>query len=371
MQQHDERYMRRALELAALATGRTSPNPLVGAVVVKNGEVVGEGYHQKAGTPHAEVHALNQAGNKALGATLYVTLEPCHHQGLTPPCTRTVIAAGIKRCVVAMEDPNPLVNGRGIDTLRQAGIETETGLLQAEAEKQNEVFLKYICTGLPFVTLKTAMTLDGKIATHTGDSRWITSDLARLKVHQMRDQADAILVGIGTVMADDPRLNTRLADRQGRDPVRLIIDGALDLPLESQIAASSTQQKTLVFTADSADPEKVRRLQDIGIEVIAVDGSRDDLNLEQVLQTAAHRKLSHVLVEGGGGINASLLKYGLIDKIYWFIAPKIIGGSNAPTPVEGRGLETMAEAIGIEDLEISCIGPDLLVSGYVKKSAYR
>lgn len=367
----DEKYMKRALELAAQATGRTSPNPLVGAVVVKDEVVVGEGYHHKAGMPHAEVHALTQAGESAQGATLYVTLEPCDHQGLTPPCTRAVIAAGIKRCVVAMEDPNPLVNGRGLTTLAEAGIEIETGLLQHEAEKQNEVFLKYIISGLPFVVLKTAMTLDGKIASQSGDSRWITSEAARQRVHEMRDQADAIMVGIGTVLADDPRLNTRLADRQGRDPVRLIIDGRLDLPLHSQIVASSIKQQTLVFAAASADPNRARQLERLGLEVITVDGAADDLNLEQVLQTAAHRKLCSVLVEGGGGINASLLKYGLVDKICWFIAPKIIGGSNAPSPVEGGGLGTMAEALQIEDMQISHIGPDILVSGYVNKTAYR
>lgn len=370
MQQHDEMFMKRALELAARATGRTSPNPLVGAVVVKGEVIVGEGYHHQAGTPHAEVHALAQAGQSAQGATLYVTLEPCNHQGLTPPCTRAVIAAGIKRCVVAMEDPNPLVSGRGLTTLAEAGIAIETGLLQAEAEKQNEVFLKYITSGLPFVTLKTAMTLDGKIASKSGDSRWITSEAARQRVHEMRDQADAIMVGIGTVLADDPRLNTRLSDRQGRDPVRLIIDGRLELPLHSQIVASSIKQQTLVFTAASADRSKARQLEQSGLEVITVDGAADDLNLEQVLQTAAHRKLSSVLVEGGGGINASLLKYGLVDKICWFIAPKIIGGSTAPSPVEGVGWETMAQALKVEDMQVNCIGPDIMISGYVKDSIY-
>jgi len=367
----DEVFMRRALELAALATGRTSPNPLVGAVVVKDGVVVGEGYHHQAGTPHAEIHALNQAGELARGATLYVTLEPCNHHGLTPPCAREVIKAGIKRCVVAMEDPNPLVNGRGLATLQQAGIEIQTGLLQAEAEKQNEVFLKYICTGLPFVTLKTAMTLDGKLASHTGDSKWITSEPARHWVHQLRDQADAILVGIGTVLADNPRLNTRLNDREGRDPVRLIVDGRLDLPLDSQIATTSKQQSTLVFTSEQADPKRIKRLEKLGLEIMTVDGSADDLNLEQVLQIAAHRKLCSVLVEGGGNINASLFKYNLIDKICWFIAPKIIGGAKAPSPVEGGGFKYMAEAIEIEDLQATFIGPDILVTGYVKKPAYR
>ena len=362
----DEQYMRRALELAALATGRTSPNPLVGAVVVKDGVVVGEGYHHRAGTPHAEIHALNQAGELARGATLYVTLAPCNHHCLTPPCTRVVIKAGIKKCVVAMEDPNPLVSGHGLSALREAGIEVQTGLLQAEAEKQNEVFLKYIVTGLPFVTLKTAMTLDGKLASPSGDSKWITSEPARHRVHQLRYQADAILVGIGTVLADNPRLNTRLGDRKGRDPVRLVVDGRLDLPLDSQIALTSRQQSTLVFTSAEAAPRRAEQLQQLGLEIITVDGSADELNLEQVLQIAAQRKLCSVLVEGGGNINASLLKHHLVDKLCWFIAPKIIGGAMAPSPVEGSGFKYMAEAIAVEDVQVTFIGPDMLVTGYIK-----
>lgn len=371
LQHRDEFYMHKALNLAARARGRTSPNPLVGAVVVKDGAIVGQGFHQKAGTPHAEVHALQQAGELAKGATLYVTLEPCSHQGLTPPCAQAVIAAGIKRCVVATEDPNPLVNGHGLAGMKEAGIEIVTGVLRSRAERQNEVFLKYMESGLPFVILKTAMTLDGKIASSGGDSKWITSEPARQWVHRLRDQVDGIMVGIGTVLADDPLLNTRLIDRDGRDPVRLILDGSLDLPLTSRIADSSHEQPTLVFTSPSADRQRAREMEQCGMEVITVDGLPDDLNLEQVLQVAAHRKICSILVEGGGTVNASLLKYGLVDKLYWFIAPKIIGGRTAPSPVQGSGLSTMAEAIEVEDINSEFIGPDLLISGYIKKPVYR
>lgn len=371
MQQADKFYMQRALELADQARGRTSPNPLVGAVVVKDGIVVGEGYHHKAGTPHAEVHALRQAGELAQGADIFVTLEPCSHQGLTPPCAQAVIAAGIKRCVVAAEDPNPLVNGRGLAQIKEAGIEVVVGVLRDEAERQNEVFLKYMGSGLPFVILKTAMTLDGKIASSSGDSKWVTAEPARQWVHQLRDQVDGIMVGIGTVLADDPLLNTRLSDREGHDPVRLILDGNLDLPLNSQIATSSHKQTTLVFASSTADRQRARNLEQCGIEVLTVDGLSDDLNLEQVLQIAAHRKLCSILVEGGGTVNASLLKYGLVDKLYWFIAPKIIGGHTAPSPVQGSGFGTMAEALEAEYISSEFIGPDLLISGYIKKPVYR
>lgn len=365
----DELYMRKALDLASRARGRTSPNPLVGAVVVNNGTVVGQGYHKKAGTPHAEIYALQEAGELAEGATLYVTLEPCSHQGLTPPCVQAVIAAGIKRCVVAAKDPNPLVNGRGLACLKEAGIEVLTGVLRSEAENQNEVFFKYIRTGLPFVILKTAMTLDGKIASRTGDSKWITSETARLWVHQLRDQMDGIMVGIGTVKADDPRLNTRLTDRQGRDPIRLILDGNLDLPLNSSIAASSRLQTTLVFASRGADRNRAKEMEQLGIEVIMVDGKPDKLDLEQVLRVAAHRKICSILVEGGGTVNSSLLEKGLVDKLHWFIAHKIIGGRMAASPVEGHGLTAMADAIELEGISHEFMGPDLLISGYIKKRA--
>lgn len=353
------------MELAAMAAGRTSPNPLVGAVIVNNDTVVGEGYHLRAGTPHAEIHALRQAGDKARGATLYVNLEPCSHYGRTPPCAEAVAAAGIKKVVLACQDPNPLVQGRGIAMLRQAGLEVVSGLLEQEARRLNEVFWKYITTGTPFVAVKTAMTIDGKIAARSGDSRWVTGALAREMVHHLRDAYDAIMVGIGTVLADDPQLNTRLEDGNGRDPVRVIIDGHLSIPLGSKIVTSSSQQKTIIFTARSAHHDKILALERAGIEIVAMDDFPDDLDMSRVMEMLGARQISSVLVEGGGTLNGTLFENGLVDKVYWFIAPKIIGGREAPTPVEGVGMDRMADAVRLRDISIDHFGDDILITGYV------
>ena len=271
----DHIYMRRALDLAALALGRTSPNPVVGAVVVKDSQIVGEGYHQKAGTPHAEIHALRQAGDRAAGATVYVSLEPCSHFGRTPPCADALIAAGVKKVVIACLDPNPQVAGQGMQKLMDAGIEIESGIMQEEALQLNEAFFKYIQTARPFVAIKTAMTLDGKIASKTGDSRWITSPDARTYVHQIRNTYDAILVGIGTVLHDDPMLNTRLESDDARDPIRVIIDSQLDLPMDSQIVRSSHEQRSIVFCSSAADIQKQAALEAYGCEIIRLDSEKE------------------------------------------------------------------------------------------------
>lgn len=362
----DTRYMKRALSLARRAQGRTSPNPIVGAVLVKNGEVVGEGYHLRAGTPHAEINALNQAGERARDATLYVTLEPCSHYGKTPPCVDAIIAAGVKRVVVAILDPNPRVAGQGIDRLRKAGVEVRVGVLEEEARRNNEFFFKYIISGIPFVTLKSAMTLDGKIATYTGDSRWVTGEDSRHFVHQLRNVYDAILVGIGTVMKDDPRLNTRLQVEGRRDPIRVILDAQLQLPLDSQIAASAVQQSTLVFTSNQASEERAALLEDKGIKVITIDSDGDKLPLDAVLKTLGKREIMSLLVEGGGQVNASFLEAGLVDKVYWFIAPKFCGGDRAPSPVGGEGVTRMAEAVRITNYTIDRFQEDILITGYLE-----
>jgi len=361
----DNKYMKRALNLARLAQGRTSPNPIVGAVLVKDGEVVGEGYHLRAGRPHAEINALNQAGEQARDATLYVTLEPCSHYGKTPPCVDAVIAAGVKRVVVAILDPNPRVAGQGVNRLRKAGIEVRVGVLEEEARRNNEFFFKYITWGIPFVTLKSAMTLDGKIATYTGDSRWVTGEDSRRFVHQLRNVYDAILVGIGTVIKDDPLLNTRLEVEGRRDPVRVILDEKLQLPLDSQIAASAAQQSTLVFTSNQASEERAALLEDRGIKVIAIDSDGDKLPLDAVLKALGKREIMSLLVEGGGQVNASFLKAGLVDKVYWFIAPKLCGGNRAPSPVGGRGVARMAEAVRLTSYNIDRFQEDILITGYL------
>ena len=357
-------FMARALELARLGLGRTSPNPVVGAVIVKDGEIVGEGYHQRAGNPHAEVHALNQAGEKARGATLYVTLEPCSHFGRTPPCADAVIRAGLSRAVVAMVDPNPLVAGNGIARLKEAGIQVKVGVLEKEARKLNEVFIKFITTGMPFVVMKTAMTLDGKIAAHTGDSRWVTGPEARGVVHQLRDRYDALLVGIGTVMADDPLLTTRLPDGNGRDPVRVVVDSRLRIPVAARVLHLSSTAPTVIACTEQADPVKRAELEKMGVEVVVAPEQGGMVDLEWLLQELARRGLTGVLVEGGSRINASLLARGLIDKVMFFIAPKLIGGESAPGPVGGEGVARMTEAVPLERVKVKSVGVDILVTGY-------
>lgn len=360
----DDQYMQRALDLAALALGRTSPNPVVGAVIVKDGVIVGEGYHQKAGTPHAEIHALRQAGEHARGADIYVTLEPCSHYGKTPPCVSSLIEAGIKRVVAAVLDPNPLVSGQGINILKQAGIQTQVGVLEQSARRLNEAFFKYISTKRPMVALKTAMTMDGKIATCQGKSRWITGEEARQYVHRLRSQYDAIMVGIGTVLADDPLLNTRLENEEARDPVRIIVDGHLSLPLASQIVKTSDKLRTLVYTSHTADEYREAALKERGLEVIRIEGCHDNLDLGNLVDDLGRRKLISVLVEGGSGLNASLMEQRLVNKLYWFIAPKIVGGIKAPGPIAGNGVNTMDEALILHDMRVEQIGADLLIEAY-------
>ncbi len=362
MNEIDRKYMERAIELAARARGRTSPNPLVGAVIVKDGQIVGEGYHQKAGTAHAEIHALKAAGQQAWGASLYVSLEPCCHQGRTPPCTEAIIKAGIKRVVIAVLDPNPKVAGKGVKILQEAGIETEVGVMKEDALYLNEIFFKYIQQKLPFVAIKTAMTLDGKIATGSGDSRWVTGAAARKYVHHLRNTYDAILVGIGTVLADNPQLNTRLDQELTRDPIRIVIDSNLDLPLDSVIACSSREQPTIIFCGMHIDDHKAQDLALLGIEIIKLELEDDQVPLSTAMSILAHREISSVLVEGGGEINASFINQGLVDKLYWFIAPKIVGGRGGPSPVGGNGCQFMNEAVQLTISKVQSFGKDILIT---------
>ncbi|MDD2509736.1 MAG: bifunctional diaminohydroxyphosphoribosylaminopyrimidine deaminase/5-amino-6-(5-phosphoribosylamino)uracil reductase RibD [Syntrophomonas sp.] len=362
----DQRFMQRALELAARARGRTSPNPLVGAVLVKDGQIQGEGYHQKAGSPHAEIHALNAAGpERAKGASIYVSLEPCSHYGRTPPCALALVEAGIAEVVMATLDPNPQVSGRGLHILREAGIKTRVGVLADEARKLNEFFFKYIQSGRPFVSLKLAMTLDGKIATSTGDSRWITGAASREYVHHLRNTYDGIMLGIGTVLKDDPRLNTRLELEGKRDPVRIIIDGRLELPLNSVIALTSHQQRTIIFAAEDSDQEKAKALRDCGLEIIKVGGKADCLDLKEVLDILGKMEILSLLLEGGAEINSNMIENKLVDKLYWFIAPKIIGGRSAPSPLGGEGIKTMNQALKLNSIETRYFEEDILISAYL------
>jgi diaminohydroxyphosphoribosylaminopyrimidine deaminase/5-amino-6-(5-phosphoribosylamino)uracil reductase len=355
----DQEYMRRALDLAALGRGRTSPNPMVGCVIVREGRVVGEGYHQKTGEPHAEVHAIAQAGD-ATGATLYVTLEPCCHVGRTPPCTDLIIRHKPARVVVAMHDPNPRVSGEGIFQLRNGGIPVEVGVLEDEARRLNEVFCKYVTTRLPFVIAKCGMSLDGKIATRTGESRWVTCEASRRMVHELRNQVDAILVGSRTVMLDDPSLTTRLETGKIKDPIRIILD-----------ADSYLDPTARVFHIDSAAPTWVvvpdDRTFDGADEVLHVPSGERGLDLRRLMHDLGAREVTSVLIEGGGTTLASAFEAGVVDKVLFFVAPKIIGGRDAITAVEGEGVARMHDAILLERMQAQPVGEDILIEAYVKK----
>ncbi|HOV78522.1 MAG TPA: bifunctional diaminohydroxyphosphoribosylaminopyrimidine deaminase/5-amino-6-(5-phosphoribosylamino)uracil reductase RibD [Bacillota bacterium] len=363
----DRKYMSLALELAARGQGRTSPNPAVGAVVVKEGKIIGQGYHLRAGTPHAEINAMKEAGEGARGATLYVTLEPCCHYGRTGPCTEAVIEAGIARAVVAMVDPNPAVSGKGIDKLRRAGIEVTLGVMEAEARELNEVFVKYITTGLPFVVAKAAVSLDGKIATSAGESKWITGPEARAYAHRLRDRYDAVMVGIGTVLADDPLLTARLPAGDGRDPVRVILDSAARTPLHSKVLNRQSPARTIIAVTAAAPREKTEALAATGAEVLEVnEGPRVDL--AELMRLLSKKEITSVLVEGGSAVHGSAFAAGIVDKVVWFIAPRIIGGTTAPGPVGGRGVEDLTDAVKVERLKVHRLGEDLCIEGYVRQS---
>ena len=357
----DENFMREALRIAKNAEGRTSPNPMVGAVIVRDGKIIAEGWHRKAGTPHAEIHALNMAGELAKNSIMYVTLEPCSHFGRTPPCANKIVESGIKKVFVAMKDLNPKVAGRGIEILRNAGIDVEVGLLENEAKKLNEVFLKWVTKKIPFVTAKFACSLDGKIATVGGESKWITSEESRKFSHHLRNIHDGIMVGIGTVLADNPNLTARIEN--GKNPVRIIIDSMARTPLESNVVRDG-MAKTIIAVTKKAPPEKISALKNLGIEIIETDGEKVDLKF--LMEELARREITSVLLEGGGTLHFSMLKKNLVDKVCAFIAPKIIGGQNALTAVEGSGFEKLSDAVRLKNLSSEKIGEDILISGYVQ-----
>lgn len=359
----ESQYMLHALDLAAQAAGRTSPNPMVGCVIVRNEGIVGEGFHKKAGTPHAEVYALRAAGDKTRGATAYVTLEPCSHFGRTPPCADALIKAGIHRVVVAMVDPNPLVSGQGITRLREAGIQVDVGLKEAESKELNRGFLKAIQTGLPYVCYKSALTLDGKIASETGDSKWITNQASRAYVHRLRNQVDVIMVGSETVIQDNPALTSRIPG--GRDPVRVIIDGELRIPLESAVFSPSSTAPCIIATSLSAPDDKLNLLKAFpNVEIWRYNTPRK-IPLEKMLRDLVLRGWNNVLLEGGGGLAGALLQVQLIDELEFFYAPKLIGGKG-PSPLSGLQIGRMSEAIPLEILECDLTTGDLRVRAKVK-----
>ncbi len=359
---NDERFMRIALDLARKGEGETNPNPIVGAVVVKDGHILGEGYHHSLGGPHAEVFALDEAGDAARGATLYVTLEPCSHHGKTPPCTERIIAAKIARVIIACRDPNPLVNGHGIERIRAAGIEVTEGVLEEEARRANEIFFKFITTGRPFVQLKLAESLDGKIATRTGDAKWISGADSRVEVHRLRRRFAAVLVGVGTVVSDDPRLTVRHV--AGTDPLRIVLDGRGRIPLAATLLRE--EGRTIVVTATMAR-EKEEALLSLGTEVWRPPGNEGNIDLLAFLQRLGEENIDSLLVEGGGETAAAFLEASLVDKVAFFIAPILIGGRDAIPTVGGAGAKQVSEALHLKRVEIERIGEDLLVTGYPER----
>jgi len=370
----DRDFMGRALRLAERGRGRTSPNPMVGAVLVKKGvdgmpAIVGEGFHHRAGEPHAEILALRQAGERARGATLYVNLEPCCHHGRTPPCTQALIAAGVAEVHMAMLDPNPRVAGCGQAELEAAGIRTVLGEREAEARALNEVFVHWITTNRPFVIAKFAASLDGKIATRTGDSRWITGPAARHRVHQLRDQVDGILVGVETVIADDPQLTTRLDWADVRHPLRVILDSTGRVPFSARVLDPALPGQTLIATTDAMPPERRQILKDSGVEVLTLPTDNGRVDLEALLTALGRREITSLLVEGGGTVLGSFFARGLVNQVLAFVAPIIIGGRDAPTPVGGAGAARIAEAWRLERVEVQRLGPDVLIGGYPTQEA--
>jgi diaminohydroxyphosphoribosylaminopyrimidine deaminase/5-amino-6-(5-phosphoribosylamino)uracil reductase len=358
----DERWMKRVLRLAEKGKGRTSPNPMVGAVVVKHGSLVGEAYHRRAGEAHAEVLALQRAGGEAQGATLYLNLEPCTHHGRTPPCVPTVIEAGVSQVVIGMEDPNPLVKGRGVASLQTAGLDVRVGILQTECRRLNEAFCKYIVTGKPFVILKVAATLDGKISTRTGNSKWISSEASRHMVHRLRNEIDGVIVGIGTVLKDDPLLTARI--RGGRDPFRIILDSRLRIPDEAAVLRTSPE-KTVVATTEMAPKDRASRLEEKGVHVLILESKDQRIDLNSLLGKLGEMEMMSLLVEGGSRVNGSFLDEGLVDKVLFFLSPRLIGDCEALGIFGGKGAIQLEEAIPVRDLRIRKVGGDILIEGYV------
>ncbi|WP_019123487.1 bifunctional diaminohydroxyphosphoribosylaminopyrimidine deaminase/5-amino-6-(5-phosphoribosylamino)uracil reductase RibD [Brevibacillus massiliensis] len=354
-------YMELALTLAKSMKGQTGTNPLVGAVAVNAGRIVGTGAHMRQGEAHAEVHALNMAGSHAKGCTLYVTLEPCSHHGRTPPCVERIIREQVKRVVIAALDPNPLVAGGGVQRLREAGIETEVGLMEAEAVQMNEVFHKFITRQMPFITLKAAMTLDGKIATVTGDSRWISNEASRAEVHCLRHQHDAVLVGIGTVEKDDPELTTRMKV-EGLQPVRIVVDSTLRLPARAKVVQDK-KAPTLVLTTAGGSAEKRRLLEAEGVEVIAVNDA-PPVDLQKAMEMLARRGISSILVEGGAALAGAMLQERLVDKLILYIAPKIVGGETAPPVGKMAGVPLISQAVTFRQISYQQVGEDMRFTGY-------
>ena len=374
----DIEFMRRAIELAKKGGGYVHPNPLVGCVVVKDGAIIAEGYHEKYGEFHAERNALLHCQSETKDASLYVTLEPCCHYGKTPPCTEIIIEKGIKKVFVGILDPNPLVAGKGVKILQDAGIEVEVGLCEDEIREMNKVFLKYITTKRPYVIMKTAMTLDGKIAAFTGDSRWVTNEQSRKLVHELRSEMAGVIVGIGTVLADDPMLNVRL-EGNPHQPIRIVVDSNLRIPIDSQLVKTTKEYRTIIAvqkphaeTAENAEMDnhkllarKRADLAEINVEIIECQSNNNHVDINDLMTKLGALGIDSLLLEGGGTLNAAFLEACCVDEVWAFIAPKIIGGEGAKTPVSGKGIDKMSNAIQLQNIDIQNINGDVLIKGKI------
>ena len=358
--------MKMALALAKKGQGYTSPNPMVGAVIVKDNNVIGSGYHRSFGEAHAEVNAIEDAGAQAKGATLYVNLEPCHHTGKTPPCSLKILEAGIKRVVMAMEDPNTIAGG-GAVFLKKHGVEVIAGVCQAAAEELNEAFIKYVSKKQPFVLLKCAATLDGRIATRTGDSRWVTGEKARKFVHELRHAVDAILVGIGTIHADNPSLTTRLEPDSGLDPVRIVLDTHLSISPDARILQLDSNSDTILVTGDTVSAAKKKRVLKTGVRLIEQPVRDDQIDLKSLMVELGSMGMTSLLIEGGSRVIASAIRSGVIDKVFFFYAPKILGGDDGIPICQGPGPEQMKDSIRVRDIRVQRFDDDVMIEGYIEK----
>lgn len=363
----DELYMKRAIELAKMGEGTTSPNPLVGAVIVKDNRIIAEGYHEFFGGPHAEINAFKNAKEDVKGAKMYVTLEPCSHYGKTPPCAKAIVKKGIKEVIVGMKDPNPLVAGRGIKILQENGIKVTCGVLEDKVRELNDIFIKYITEKQPFCIMKTAMTLDGKIASCIGDSKWITNELSREYVHKIRNRVSGIMVGIGTVLQDDPELATRLQGKKGLDPIRIIVDSSGRIPLDAKVLNLDSKAQTIIAMTKKANDEKIKILEEKGAKVIITPLKDNRVDLKYLMMELGKINIDSVLLEGGATLNYSALNEGIVDKVVSFIAPKIIGGEVAKTPVGGEGINYMKDAIKLQNISTLKFGEDIMIEGKVIK----
>jgi diaminohydroxyphosphoribosylaminopyrimidine deaminase/5-amino-6-(5-phosphoribosylamino)uracil reductase len=366
--EEDTKYMRLALRLASRGVGSTSPNPVVGALVVRGGAVVGKGYHERAGGPHAEIDALAAAGDLARGGTLYVTLEPCNHVGRTPPCTTAILRSGIRRVVVGCRDPNPHVTGKGVEVLRSQGLDVEVGVEAERCRRLNDAFIKHVTTGLPLVVAKAAASLDGKIASASGDSRWISNERSRRFVHRLRWALDAVLVGVGTVLADDPQLTPRIPGRGVKKPLRVVLDTTLRTPLESQLVRSAAETPTLIATGPEPDRRRVVRFQERAVEVLVLSLEEGRVSPSGLLRELGSRQITSLLVEGGAEVHGSFFRAGLVDKVHFFYAPKIIGGRDAVPLVGGRGAAVVGEGLALNRLRVRRFDDDIMVEAYVATS---